>query len=63
MVEAEANFTEGEKYFLLEDYSKALLYFLKASELNPRSAATFFKLAEVLAKGKGEDDLKNAAIN
>ncbi|MFM8851402.1 MAG: tetratricopeptide repeat protein [Cytophagales bacterium] len=63
LVEAEANFTEGEKYFLLEDYSKALLYFLKASELNPRSAATFFKLAEVLAKGKGEDDLKNAAIN
>lgn len=63
LVEAEANFTEGEKYFLLEDYSKALLYFLKASDLNPRSAATFFKLAEVLAKGKGEDDLKNAAIN
>ncbi len=63
LMEAEANFTEGEKYFLLEDYSKALLYFLKASELNPRSAATFFKLAEVLAKGKGEDDLKNAALN
>ena len=63
MIEAEANFTEGEKYFLLEDYSKALLYFLKASELNPRSAATFFKLAEVLAKGKGEDDGANAALN
>lgn len=62
-VEAEANFTEGEKYFLLEDYSKALLYFLKASELNPRSAATYFKLAEVLAKGKGEDDAINAALN
>lgn len=63
LIEAEANFTDGEKYYLLEDYSKALLYFLKSSELNSRSAATYYKLAEVLAKGKGEDDPKNAALN
>jgi tetratricopeptide (TPR) repeat protein len=63
LVEAEANFTEGEKYFLLEDYSKSLLYFLKAAELHPASAATYFKLSEVLAKSDRAEDQKNAITN
>lgn len=62
-VEAEAAFTEGEKYYVLEDYSKALLYFLKASELNPTNAAIYFKLADVLSKSERDEDVKKAAVN
>jgi len=36
--EAEFFFTEGEKYFILEDYTKALLYFQRVAELNPDNA-------------------------
>ena len=38
--EAESVFIEGEKFFILEDYSKALIYFLRASELNPNQVST-----------------------
>ncbi len=61
--EAEAVYTEGEKFFILEDYSKALLYFLRASELNPENPAIYYKIAEVLAKSSKEEDLKKAAIS
>jgi tetratricopeptide (TPR) repeat protein len=60
--EAEAVFIEGEKFFVLEDYSKALLYFLRASELNPDNATIHYKLAEVLAKSSKEEDLKKASV-
>jgi tetratricopeptide (TPR) repeat protein len=60
--EAEAFFIEGEKFFVLEDYSKALLYFLRASELNPDNATIHYKLAEVLAKSSKEEDLKKASV-
>lgn len=63
LMEAEAAFTEGQKFYILEDYSKALLYFLKASELNPASAAVYYKLADVLSKSEREEDSKRAAIN
>jgi tetratricopeptide (TPR) repeat protein len=59
--EAESVFIEGEKFFILEDYSKALLYFLRASELNPDNPTIFYKLAEVLSKSNKEEDLKKAA--
>lgn len=55
--EAEFFFTEGEKYYILEDYTKALLYFQRAAEINPRSAAINFKIAEILAKGTKQEDL------
>jgi tetratricopeptide (TPR) repeat protein len=61
--EAESVFTEGEKFFILEDYSKALLYFLRASELNPTNATIHYKLAEVLAKSSKEEDLRKASIS
>ena len=61
--EAESVYTEGEKFFILEDYSKALLYFLKASELNPENPTIYYKVAEVLAKSSKEEDLKKAAIS
>ncbi len=60
--EAESVFTEGEKFFVLEDYSKALLYFLRASELNPDNPTIHYKLAEVLSKSSKEEDLKKASL-
>src|SRR4051812_35338312 len=59
--EAEFFFTEGEKYYILEDYTKALLYFQRVSELNPKSAAVQFKIAEILAKGNKQEDLVKAS--
>jgi tetratricopeptide (TPR) repeat protein len=47
--EAEFYFTEGEKYFILEDYAKALLYYEKSLEINPENATVHYKIAEVLA--------------
>jgi tetratricopeptide (TPR) repeat protein len=59
--EAEFFFTEGEKYYILEDYTKALLYFQRAAEINPKSAAVNFKIAEILAKGTKPEDLIQAS--
>jgi tetratricopeptide (TPR) repeat protein len=59
--EAEFFFAEAEKYFILEDYAKALLYFQRVSELNPTSATVHYKIAEVLAKGTKEEDIQKAA--
>lgn len=59
--EAEFFFTEGEKYYILEDYTKALLYFQRVAELNPKSAAVQFKIAEILSKGSKQEDLIKAA--
>ncbi|MBK7650172.1 MAG: tetratricopeptide repeat protein [Flammeovirgaceae bacterium] len=59
--EAEFFFTEAEKYFILEDYAKALLYFQRVAELNPTNATVHYKIAEVLSKGTKEEDLQRAA--
>lgn len=59
--EAEFFFTEAEKYFILEDYAKALLYFQRVAELNPTNATVHYKLAEVLSKGTKEEDIQRAA--
>jgi len=61
--EAEFIFTEGQKYFVLEDYSKALLYFQKAAELTPENATVHYKIAEVWAKGVKDEDQRQAAIS
>lgn len=58
--EAEAVFTEGEKFFILEDYSKALLYFLRAYEIDSENAAIAYKIAEVLVKSNKDEDLVKA---
>lgn len=47
LLEAEYLFTEGQKYFILEDYAKALLLFEECLELNPQNATTHFKIAEI----------------
>jgi tetratricopeptide (TPR) repeat protein len=45
-IEAEKFFIEGQKYFILEDYPKAIGLFSKALELEPDNPAIHFKLAE-----------------
>lgn len=59
--EAEFFFTEAQKYFILEDYAKALVYFQRVAELNPTNATVHYKIAEILAKGTKEEDLIKAS--
>jgi len=59
--QAEFLFIEGEKYFILEDYAKALTYFQKVSELDPENTAVLYKTAEILSKSNKQDDLEAAA--
>lgn len=61
--EAEFYFTEGEKYFILEDYAKALLYYQRSQEIDQNNATVYYKIAEVLAKGTHPDDLQKASIS
>jgi tetratricopeptide (TPR) repeat protein len=59
--EAEFYFTEGEKFFILEDYAKALLYYQRAMEINPENATIHYKVAEVLSRSNKQEDLSKAA--
>ncbi len=59
--EAEFYFTEGEKYFILEDYAKALALFQKSLDINPKNATVYYKIGEVYSKGNDtEKALENA---
>lgn len=58
--EAEYYFIEGEKYFLLEDYSRALGIFQKSLEMQPNNAAIYYKIAEIFALS---NDLDNALLH
>ena len=61
--EAEFYFTEGEKFFILEDYAKALLYYQRSLEINPENGTVHYIIAEVLAKSTKQDDLVKASIS
>ena len=61
--EAEFFFVEAEKYFILEDYSKALLYFQRVNELNPDNSTVHYKIAEILSKSHTGDDQMMASAN
>ncbi|HEY0652904.1 MAG TPA: tetratricopeptide repeat protein [Chryseosolibacter sp.] len=61
--EAEFYFTEGEKFFILEDYAKALLYYQRSLEINADNGTVHYKIAEVLAKSNKQDDLVKASIS
>src|SRR5690606_12502691 len=61
--EAEFYFTEGEKYFILEDYAKALLYYQKSLEVNPNNGTVHYKIADVLSRSQRQDDVMKAAIS
>jgi tetratricopeptide (TPR) repeat protein len=43
---SESNFVEGMKFFMLEDYGRALERFQRAHAANPRNAAINYKMAE-----------------
>ncbi len=58
---SEFDFIEGQKYFILEDYTKALLYFQRSLEFNPENGTIHYKIAEVLAKSNKVEDLTKAA--
>lgn len=59
--ESEFYFTEGEKYFILEDYAKALIYYQKAIESNPENGTIYYKIAEVLSRSNKAEDVVKAA--
>lgn len=43
---SESRFVEGLKFFMLEDYQRAIDLFQKSNTINPRNAAVHFKIAE-----------------
>ena len=51
--EAEFFFTEGEKYYILEDFAKALVLFQKSLEINDQNATVHYKIAQILSRGSG----------
>ena len=55
LLQAEVIFLEGEKYFMIEDYNKALIFFQKALELNPENGACNYKIAQILMLGEDFD--------
>ncbi len=61
--EAEFYFTDGEKYFILEDFAKALIYYQKSLDINPENATVHYKIAEVLSRSEKQEDLLKATIS
>lgn len=48
--QAEYHFVEGQKFFMLEDYAKALELFNLSLEINPNNAGVHYKIAQILAE-------------
>ena len=61
--EAEFYFTEGEKFFILEDYAKALVYYQRAQDIDPENGTIHYKIAEVLSKSRKQEDLLKASLS
>jgi tetratricopeptide (TPR) repeat protein len=59
--QAEVAFLDGMRYYILEDYGKAVSYFEHSCELNPRQSEFHFKAAEALARRQRPEDFKLAA--
>ncbi len=49
-ISAQKNFIEGEKHFLLENYTKALGYFIHALENSPNNSGILYKVGETYLK-------------
>lgn len=58
-LEAEATFTEGMKFYIAENYEKAISYFKKSLEKNTSSAGGNFMLAKAFM---ASNDLANATV-
>lgn len=63
VAEAERIFTEGEKFYILEDYTKALFYFQQALEYSPNNATAYYKIAEINLRSNKEEELQRAEQN
>lgn len=61
--QAEAAFLDGMRFYILEDYGKAIQYFEKSLTLKPAQGEFHFKLAEALARRQNPDDFKLAAAH
>ena len=61
--EAEFYFTEAEKYFILEDYAKAMLYYQKSLEIAPESPTVHYKMATVLSQNNKPEELQKASLS
>ena len=56
--QAESYFLTGMKYFVLEDYDKALMYFHKSHAIHPNAAGTNFQIAQIyLSTGNTKEAL------
>ncbi|WP_422361250.1 tetratricopeptide repeat protein [Reichenbachiella sp.] len=49
-VEVDHYFLEGEKYFLLQDFSKAMTAFQKVLDLDPKNAAAHYKIGQIYSE-------------
>jgi len=58
--QAEYYFVEGEKYFMLEDYAKALELFILSYEIDPSNSGVRYKMAQILAES---GDFEKALIH
>jgi len=52
----ESLLVEGQKFFIIDDYAKALQQFQRAAEVAPQNATVQYKMAQVLIKSKRLDD-------
>lgn len=59
--EAEFYFTEAEKFFILEDYAKALTHYQKVLDIQPGNATVHYRMAEVFMRSNRPEDLQRAA--
>lgn len=62
---AEFYFIEGEKFFILEDYAKALSTFQKCLGITPENSAAYYKIAEIMYRNEqypGAEQNVNKAI-
>ena len=60
--QAEKYFIEGEKYYILEDYAKAYVFFQKSLDIIPDKAACHFKIADILRIGEDYEKAILSAI-
>jgi tetratricopeptide (TPR) repeat protein len=52
---AEIYHTEGEKYYILDDYAKAFVLYQKALEYDPSNATAYYKIAQIYLKGNDKE--------
>ena len=54
-LEAEGHFTDGMKYFMMEDYDKAIAPLEKALSITPKNSGVLYALGKVYRKLEAED--------